>query len=62
MSDELDRYRRHLEQLVAERTAEFIAAKEEAEAVSRDFRRVLEASPDMIVEVDPAVWTAMGRS
>ncbi len=52
MNDELDRYRRHLEQLVAERTAEFIAAKEEAEAVSRDFRRVLEASPDMIVLKD----------
>ena len=54
MSDELDQYRRHLEQLVAERTAKFISAKEEAEAVSRDFRRVLEASPDMIVLKDKA--------
>jgi two-component system sensor histidine kinase/response regulator len=52
MNDELECYRRQLERLVAERTAEFVAAKEEAEAVSRDFKRVLEASPDMIVLTD----------
>ena len=49
---ELARHREHLEQLVAERSAELLAAKEAAEVVSRDFRRVLEASPDMIVLKD----------
>ncbi|MEI6559573.1 MAG: PAS domain S-box protein [Rhodospirillaceae bacterium] len=49
MNDELEQYRCHLEQLVADRTREFIAAKEAAEALSLDFGRVLEASPDMIV-------------
>jgi two-component system sensor histidine kinase/response regulator len=52
MLDELEHHRDHLEQLVAERSAELIVAKEAAEAVSRDFRRVLEASPDMIVLKD----------
>ncbi|HEY9194212.1 MAG TPA: PAS domain S-box protein [Methyloversatilis sp.] len=52
MSDELERYRVHLEQLVDARTAELNAAKEVAEEVNRDFRRVLEASPDMIALKD----------
>jgi two-component system sensor histidine kinase/response regulator len=52
MSDELERYRVHLEQLVDARTAELNAAKEIADEVNRDFRRVLEASPDMIALKD----------
>ncbi|MRR51424.1 MAG: PAS domain S-box protein [Rhodocyclaceae bacterium] len=52
MTEELEQYRFHLEKLVEERTAELKAAKEAAEDVSRDFRRVLEASPDMIVLKD----------
>ncbi|MCF8210112.1 MAG: response regulator [Rhodoferax sp.] len=54
MADELERHRFHLEQLVQERTSELNAAKEMAEDVSRDFRRVLEAAPDVIVLKDAA--------
>ena len=52
ISEELERYRNHLEQVVAERNVELIAAKEAAEAVSRDFRRVLAGSPDIILLKD----------
>jgi two-component system sensor histidine kinase/response regulator len=52
MSDELSRYRTHLEELVAERTDELLAAKRVAEGLARDFERLLETSPDLIVLKD----------
>jgi two-component system sensor histidine kinase/response regulator len=52
MSEELAAYHANLEKVVASRTAEFFAAKVAAEDVSRDFMRVLDAAPDMIVLKD----------
>ena len=52
MAAELDQHRHHLEQLVGQRTAELEAARDVAEALSLDFRRVLDASPDVIVLKD----------
>ncbi|KAB2925211.1 MAG: PAS domain S-box protein [Dechloromonas sp.] len=52
IAEELERHRHHLEQLVAERNSELIRAKEAAEAISRDFQRVLDISPDMIALKD----------
>jgi two-component system, sensor histidine kinase and response regulator len=54
MAEELEAHRAHLEKLVESRTAEFFAAKEAAEEVSRDFMRVLDMAPDMIVLKDEA--------
>ena len=52
MGDELERYRAHLEELVAERTEELLAAKRTAEGLARDFERILDTSPDLIVLKD----------
>ena len=54
LTDELDAHRQHLEEEVARRTADFLATKERAEQVSRDFMDVLEATPDLIVLKDRA--------
>jgi two-component system sensor histidine kinase/response regulator len=52
MSDELDRHRSNLENLVVARTAELVAAKQAAEELGRDFTRLLESAPDLIVLKD----------
>ena len=52
LQQELERHRNELEHLVEERTAELIVARDKAERISRDFMRVLDASPDMIVLKD----------
>ena len=52
MSDELEDYRAHLEELVAKRTEELVAAKRIADGLARDFERILDSSPDLIVLKD----------
>ena len=48
MAMELERHRGHLEELVAERTAELLSARQATEALGQDFFRVLDRSPDLI--------------
>ncbi|MBS7791385.1 PAS domain S-box protein [Roseococcus sp. SDR] len=48
MAVELERHRSHLEELVAERTAELLSARQATEALGQDFFRVLDRSPDLI--------------
>ncbi|HEV7455713.1 MAG TPA: PAS domain S-box protein [Roseococcus sp.] len=48
MALELERHRGHLEELVAERTAELMRAREDMETLGQDFARILEKSPDLI--------------
>jgi two-component system sensor histidine kinase/response regulator len=48
MALELERHRSHLEELVAERTAELLTARRATEALGQDFFRVLDRSPDLI--------------
>jgi two-component system sensor histidine kinase/response regulator len=48
MAMELERHRSHLEELVAERTAELLAARQATETLGQDFFRVLDRSPDLI--------------
>lgn len=48
MAIELERHRSHLEELVAERTAELSSARRATEALGQDFFRVLDRSPDLI--------------
>ena len=52
MSRELERHRTELEQLVAERTADLLAARQKMEELGQDFARILDTSPDMIVIKD----------
>jgi two-component system, sensor histidine kinase and response regulator len=52
MSDELDRHRSNLENLVVARTAELVAANHAAEELGRDFTRLLESATDLIVLKD----------
>ncbi|WPB83013.1 PAS domain S-box protein [Sediminicoccus rosea] len=48
MAMELERHRNRLEELVAERTAELLTARQATEALGQDFFRVLDRSPDLI--------------
>ncbi|KAA6186221.1 PAS domain S-box protein [Thiohalocapsa marina] len=52
LTAELDAHRQRLEQLVEERTAELRQAKEWSDAVSRDFWRVLDTVPEIVVLSD----------
>ncbi len=48
MATELERHRSHLQELVAERTAELMTARQATETLGQDFFRVLDRSPDLI--------------
>ena len=52
LQNKLEAYHAQLAQEVENRTAEFLAAKQRAEEVSRDFMRVLDSTPDIIVLKD----------
>jgi PAS domain S-box-containing protein len=71
-SQELDRYRQHLEELVDERTAALSAAQRETEQALQRFRSIFELTPlgvvisdagnGRIIEVNQGFATIVGRS